>query len=96
VPLTDYPRVSMAPLTPAFGGGSMHHLFMRTGAVIGPLTNVMDEYLIVLNGKVKSGDKTLQKGAILHCPGAVRQGPHEALTDAEVLAIRLGPPGEVG
>jgi RimJ/RimL family protein N-acetyltransferase len=96
VPLSEYPRVSMAPLTPAFAGGSVQHFFMRSGAKIGPLTNVLDEYLIVLQGSLKSGDKTLEKGAVLHCPGAVRQGPHEALTEVDLLSIRLGPPGETG
>jgi hypothetical protein len=69
---------------------------MRAGAKIGPLTNVLDEYLVVLTGSIKSGETTMKKGAILHCPGAVRQGPHEAVTDTELLAIRLGPPGESG
>ena len=96
VPLRDFRKVSLAPLTPAFAGGSVHHLFMRDGAVMGPLTNVLDEYLVVLNGTLKTGGQTLQKGAILHCPGAVRQGPHEAEGDVELLAMRLGPPGEVG
>jgi RimJ/RimL family protein N-acetyltransferase len=96
VPLRDFPRVSLAPLTPAFAGGSVHNLFMREGAQLGPLTNVLDEYLIVHNGELKSGDDTLERGSVLHCPGGVRQGPHIALTDAEVLVIRLGPPGENG
>jgi hypothetical protein len=56
----------------------------------------LDEYLIVHNGELKSGDDTLERGSVLHCPGGVRQGPHIALTDAEVLVIRLGPPGENG
>ncbi len=73
VPLREFPRVSLAPLTPAFGGGSVHNLFMRAGAQLGPLTNVMDEYLVVLNGSLSSGGATLERGAVLHCPGGVRR-----------------------
>jgi len=96
VPLPQFPKVSMAPLAQAFAGGSVHNLFMRQGAKLGPLTNVLDEYLLLLNGKVLAEGKTLEKGALLFGPGGVHQGPYEALEDSELLVIRLGPAGEVG
>ena len=74
VPLSQFPGVSQTPLSPAFGGGSLHHLFMRAGSRLGPVTNVMDEYLVVLNGSLESGGKILERGAVFHNPGAVRQG----------------------
>jgi ribosomal-protein-alanine N-acetyltransferase len=96
VPLAQFPGVSQTPLSPAFGGGSLHHLFMRSGSKLGPVTNVMDEYFVVLNGSLESGGEILERGAVFHNPGAVRQDSHTAKSDVELLALRLGPVGERG
>ncbi|MBS1991797.1 MAG: GNAT family N-acetyltransferase [Cyanobacteria bacterium SZAS LIN-2] len=96
VPLPQFPRVSMAPLARAFAGGSVHNLFMRAGARLGPLTNPMDEYLVLLNGVLTIDGRKVEKGAILFGPGCVPHGPYEAADDCELLVIRLGPPGEAG
>jgi len=96
VPLPQFPKVSMAPLAQAMAGGSVHNLFMRKGAKLGPLTNALDEYLILLNGSLAVEGKTVKKVALLYGPGGVQHGPYEALEDSELMVIRLGPPGQVG
>jgi len=91
VPVPKFRGVSSAGLATAFGGGAVQHFFMRSGSKLGPLTNVLDEYLVVLNGTLKSDNAVLDRGAVLHCPGAVPQGPFEAVTDVDLLSVRLGP-----
>ncbi|MBU6451095.1 MAG: GNAT family N-acetyltransferase [Cyanobacteria bacterium REEB67] len=96
VPVPHSPGVSQAWLTSLFAGGSLYHLFMRAGSRLGSITNVLDQYVIVLNGTLTAAGRRVERGAILHCPSAVEQSGYEADSDVELLVFRLGPAGLQG
>jgi len=73
--------------------GSIHKLRMAAGSSIPPHTHPADEYVLVLSGNLKTGDRICEAGTFLKTPAGTRQGPHEAITDVEILTIRLGPSG---
>jgi [ribosomal protein S5]-alanine N-acetyltransferase len=96
VPVPQSPGVSQASLTSLPAGGSLHHLFMRSGSRLGSVTNVLDQYAVVLNGSLIAAGRRVERGGILHCPGAVEQPSYEADGDVEMLIFRLGPAGLKG
>jgi hypothetical protein len=93
VPVPQSPGVSQASLASLPSGGSLHHLFMRAGSKLSRQANVLDEYVVVLNGTVASGGRKVERGGIWHCPGAVELAGLEAEADVELLVFRFGPLG---
>jgi len=91
---------------PAFGGtswvvlaepvphGSIHRLNMKQGTVIPVHTHPADEYVFVVSGQLKTGERVCETGCFWTTPKGTKQGPHEALTDVELITIRLGAMGE--
>lgn len=75
-------------------GGSIHHLKMKAGTKIPLHTHPCDEYVYVLAGAIKTGDKTCEAGTFWITLGNTCQGKHQAITDVELLTIRLGKMGE--
>jgi len=49
-----------------------------------------------LTGAIETGGTRCEAGTFWTTPAGVRQGPHVALTDVELLTIRLGAMGPFG
>jgi quercetin dioxygenase-like cupin family protein len=85
--------VSFVPLAEPVPGGSIHRAWLARGTVIPPHTHPADEYVFVVSGVVETGGRRCEPGTFWITPSNVRQGPHVAITDSEILTIRLGPLG---
>jgi len=92
--LDIFPGTSWTVLAEPVDQGSIHRLKMKAGTVIPAHTHPVDEFVYVLSGTIKTGGRVCEKGSFWKTPATVRQGPHEALTDVEIMTIRLGPMGE--
>ena len=92
--LEIFPGTSWTVLAEPVEQGSIHRLKMKEGTVIPSHTHPVDEFVYVISGTIKTGGRICEKGTFWKTPAEVRQGPHEALADVEVLTIRLGPMGE--
>jgi hypothetical protein len=66
---------------------------MKEGTVIPPHVHPVGEYVYVLSGTVKTAGRVCEEGTFWKTPAGARQGPHEAITDVEIITIRLGPMG---
>ncbi len=89
------PGVDLAVLAEPVPEGSIHKANLAAGTVIPIHTHPVDEYVLVLAGEVKTtGGETCKAGDFWHAPAGLRQGPHEALSDVELLTVRLGAMGE--
>lgn len=97
-PLKEFEEVTVTHLTELFANGSLDKISMKAGALISAHTHVLEESAFIISGRLQSGEDDQQKiyeqGSIVYTPGAVRQGPHLALTDVELLIMRNGPIGE--
>lgn len=97
-PLKEFEEVTVTHLTELFACGSLDKISMKAGALISAHTHVLEESAFIISGRLQSGEDDKQKiyeqGSIVYTPGAVRQGPHLALTDVELLIMRNGPIGE--
>jgi len=89
------PGVQLAILAEPVTNGSIHRAKLAKGAVIPVHTHPADEYVLVRSGTIQTtGDEICEEGDFWFAPAGLRQGPHEALTDVELLTIRLGEVGE--
>jgi len=88
------PGSSWSVLAEPVPEGSIHRLKMKAGSSIPVHIHPSDEYVLVLSGTWKTGARVCKAGTFLKTPSRTKQGPHEALTDVELLTIRLGPMGE--
>jgi anti-sigma factor ChrR (cupin superfamily) len=61
---------------------------------IPPHTHPADEHVFVVSGCLRTGDRICEAGCFWTTPKQTRQGPHEALTDVELITIRLGAMGD--
>ncbi len=52
-----------------------------------------DEYVYVMSGIVETGGRECKSGTFWFTPANVRNGPHKAITDVEILTVRLGAMG---
>ncbi len=87
------PGVSLLPLAEPVPGGSIHRARMVKGTVIPVHTHPASEYVQVVSGAIETGGRLCTAGTFWETPGNVRQGPHIAVEDVELLTIRLGPMG---
>lgn len=85
---------SWAPLAEPVASGSIHRLKMIAGSKIPPHTHPADEYVVLLSGELVAGGRKCSAGCFWFTPANTRQGPHEALTDVELVTIRLGAMGD--
>lgn len=90
------PGVSLLPLAEPVKGGSIHRARLSSGTVIPVHTHPSDEYVMVLSGTIETGGRRCQAGTFWITPAGIRQGPHVAVTDVELLTVRLGPIGTFG
>ena len=74
--------------------GSIHCLRMKAGTLIPFHTHPCDEYVYVLSGEIETGDVICSAGTFWTTPANTRQGKHKAITDVELLTVRLGKMGK--
>lgn len=87
------PGVELLPLAEPVPRGSVHLARLAAGTVIPPHIHPADEFVYVLSGTVETGPTRCSAGTFWHTPAGTRQGPHVAVTDVEILTIRLGAMG---
>jgi hypothetical protein len=90
------PGVDLLPLAQPVPDGSIHKARLAAGTIIPVHTHPADEFVLVISGEVETGGRRCESGTFWTTPAGVRQGPHVALTAAELLTIRLGPMGRFG
>lgn len=88
------PGVQLSPLAEPVPEGSIHRARLEKGTVIPAHAHPADEHVLVLSGVVETGGRRCAAGVFWTTPAGLRQGPHVALEDAEILTIRLGPMGK--
>jgi quercetin dioxygenase-like cupin family protein len=90
------PGVELMPLAQPVPGGSIHRARLSAGTTIPVHRHPADEYVLVVSGTIKTGGTHCEAGTFWTTPAGTRQGPHVALTDVELLTVRLGPMGAFG
>jgi anti-sigma factor ChrR (cupin superfamily) len=93
ITLEFLPGVELLPLAEPVAGGSIHRARLSADTVIPAHTHPADEYVFVLRGIIETGGTRCEAGAFWKTPACVRHGPHIAITDVELLTIRLGAMG---
>jgi quercetin dioxygenase-like cupin family protein len=88
-----FPGVQFLPLAEPVSEGSIHLLKLKAGTTIPIHTHPCNEYVYVLSGVVETGGVTCSQGTFWITPAHTQQGSHKAITDAEVITIRLGKMG---
>ena len=92
--LAAFRGARLLPLAVPVPEGSIHRLLMKAGTVIPVHTHPADEYVYVLVGNIKTGQQVCVAGTFWNTPAHVEQGPHLAMTDVELLTVRLGAMGQ--
>jgi anti-sigma factor ChrR (cupin superfamily) len=87
------PGVELLPLAEPVPRGSVHLARLSAGTIIPPHTHPVDEYVYVMSGTLETGSTRCPAGTFWHTPAGTRQGPHVAVTDVQILTIRLGAMG---
>lgn len=90
IDFTQFPGTQMLLLAEPVSQGSIHRLKLKAGTTIPVHTHPCDEYVYVLDGRVQIGETQCVAGMFWFTPAHTRQGPHHALTEVELLTIRLG------
>ena len=92
--LEQFPGTQILPLAEPVSQGSIHQLRMDRGTVIPVHYHPCDEYVYVLEGIIETNGRECQAGTFWHTPANIKNGSHKAITDVELLTIRLGAMGE--
>ena len=90
------PGVELMPLAEPVPGGSIHRARLAAGTVIPIHTHPADEFVLVLSGAVETGGRRCEAGTFWTTPAGTCQGPHVAITEVELLTVRLGIMGPFG
>ncbi len=90
------PGVRLLPLAQPVPEGSIHRAQLVKGTVIPVHTHPADEYVYVIRGTVETGGRRCEAGTFWITPQGTQQGPHVAITDSELLTVRLGAMGPFG
>jgi anti-sigma factor ChrR (cupin superfamily) len=96
VALDFLPGVDVLPLAQPVPDGSIHRARLVKGTVIPVHTHPADEYVYVISGTIQTGDRRCEGGTFWITPRGSEQGPHVALSDTEILTVRLGAMGPFG
>jgi quercetin dioxygenase-like cupin family protein len=91
--LEQFPGTQLLPLAEPVLQGSIHLLRMAAGTVIPVHIHPCDEYVYVLKGTIQTDEKECQAGTFWFTPANTKNGSHRAITDVEILTIRLGAMG---
>jgi anti-sigma factor ChrR (cupin superfamily) len=81
------------PLAEPVPQGSLHRLMLKAGTRIPIHTHPCDEYVVVCSGTIQTGETECEAGTVWITPAHTQQGPHYAVTDVELLTLRLGAMG---
>jgi anti-sigma factor ChrR (cupin superfamily) len=84
------PGVELMTLARPVPDGSVHRARLAAGTTIPVHSHPADEYVFVLSGTVETGGRLCEAGTFWATPAGTRQGPHVAVTDVELLTMRLG------
>lgn len=87
------PGVELLPLAEPVPNGSVHVARLAAGTVIPPHTHPADEFVYVLSGTIETGRTRCPAGTFWRTPAGTQQGPYVAVTDVEILTVRLGAMG---
>lgn len=90
------PGVELLPVAQPVPEGSIHRVRLARGTVIPVHTHPADEYVYVISGIIETGGRRCEAGTFWITPNGTQQGPHVAITDVELLTIRLGAMGSFG
>jgi quercetin dioxygenase-like cupin family protein len=90
------PGVEIMPLAQPVPEGSIHRARLAVGTVIPVHTHPADEFVQIVSGTVETGGRRCAAGTFWATPAGTRQGPHVAITDVELLTVRLGAMGPFG
>ena len=96
VPIAALPGVELSLLAQPVPNGSIHRARLAKGTVIPVHSHPADEYVLVLSGTVETGGRRCDSGTFWITPAGTRQGPHVAVTAAEMLTVRRGAMGQFG
>lgn len=88
-----FPGTELLPLAKPVPQGSIHRLRLVAGSVISVHHHPCDEYVYVLDGIIETGGRECKKGTFWFTLANTKNGPHKAITNVELLTIRLGPMG---
>ena len=91
--LEQFPDTKFLPLAEPVPQGSIHRLRMAAGTVIPVHYHPCDEYVYVLDGTIETGGRECKQGTFWFTPAHTKNGPHKAITDTEVITVRLGAMG---
>ncbi|VAW97409.1 hypothetical protein MNBD_GAMMA21-2508 [hydrothermal vent metagenome] len=89
--MTGVSFISLAEPVPE---GSIHRAKLTQGTIIPCHTHPVDEFVFVLSGTLETGGRRCEAGTFWTTPAHTRQGPHVAITETEIITIRLGALGE--
>lgn len=87
------PGVQLLPLSEPVAQGSIHLAHLSAGTIIPAHTHPADEYVYVLDGTIDTGTTRCPAGTFWRTPAGTRQGPHTAISDVQILTVRLGAMG---
>lgn len=90
------PGVELMQLAEPVPGGSIHRARLAAGTTIPVHTHPADEFVLVLSGTVETSGRRCEVGTFWTTPAGAHQGPHVAVTEVELLTVRLGAMGRFG
>jgi quercetin dioxygenase-like cupin family protein len=88
-----FPGTRFLSLAEPLPSGSIHRFSMPAGTEVSIHTHPCNEYVYVLSGTITTGEKECHAGTFWITPANTKQGPHKAITDVELLTIRMGAMG---
>lgn len=91
--LKQIPGTQLLPLAEPVAQGSIHRLRMAARTIIPVHFHPCDEYVYVLDGIIETGGRECKAGTFWFTPANTKNGPHKAITDVEIITIRLGKMG---
>jgi quercetin dioxygenase-like cupin family protein len=91
--MAQFPGTQYLPLAVPVSEGSIHLLKMKAGTIVPVHTHPCDEYVYVLSGVLETGKTTCTQGMFWFTPSQTQQGAHKAISDVELMTIRLGKMG---
>ncbi len=91
--LKQFLGTQILPLAEPVPQGSIHRLRMKKGTVIPVHYHPCDEYVYVLEGIIETDGKQCQAGTFWLTPAKTKNGSHKAITNVELLTIRVGAMG---
>jgi quercetin dioxygenase-like cupin family protein len=92
--MEQFPGTEILALAEPVSRGSIHKLKMKAGTIIPVHKHPCDEYVYVLSGVIKTGDRECTEGTFWFTPANTQNGSHQAITDVEIITIRLGEMGK--